>query len=341
MFPTNKFLMMKDVKIILSCLLKDFESDDSLEGLIYAIRDLINLIDSNECLQTSIIELSKMKIQDQKHFENIALAVIKDVHQATSELKKKIDRFPRLKEAINSTFFADIKNKVKLSEYPIEERPLQLIEPFLELLRAILNCGETESLIIPYASIASNNDSKFIREITFSNNIKTFCRDSEHFRGRREMSLWNAWDNIIIFHEWTQNGLPNPAFKEKVRIFSGKNQIRYAFKSICRHLIISLSAVEDDASVSLKGNLPTMLSEKKPETFIITALELFIHPFECEIWLLLHYNNGVYAPHFVAWRKDGGKGFQFAMKLLHLRKGAVLDNKDLPARRNDLGVKGY
>ena len=47
MFRTNKFVMMKDVKIILSCLLKDFESDDSLEGLIYAIRDLINLIDSD------------------------------------------------------------------------------------------------------------------------------------------------------------------------------------------------------------------------------------------------------------------------------------------------------
>ena len=82
MFRTNKFLMMKDVKNILSCLLKDFESDDSLEGLIYAIRDLINLIDSHECLQTSIAELSKMKIQDQKHFENIALAVIKEVHPA-------------------------------------------------------------------------------------------------------------------------------------------------------------------------------------------------------------------------------------------------------------------
>ena len=334
---------MKDVKVILNYLLKDFDSDDSLEGLIYAIRDLINLIDSHECLQKSIAELSKMKIQDQKHFENIALAVIKDVHQATSDLKKKIDSFPRLKEAINSTFFADIKNKVKLSEYPIEERPLLLIDPFLKLLRAVLDCGETENLITPYASIASNNDSQFIREITFSNNIRTFCRDAEHFRGRRDMALWNAWDNIIIFHEWTKNGLPNPAFKEKVGNFSGKNQIKYAFKAICRYLLTSLLAVEDDASASvssINGDLPTMLSEQKPETFIITALELFIHPFECEIWLLLHYNNGVYAPHFVAWRKDGGKGFQFAMKLLHLRKGAVLDNKDLPARRNDLGIKG-
>ena len=72
----------------------------------------------------------------------------------------------------------------------------------------------------------------------------------------------------------------------------------------------------------------TILPEQKPETFIISALELFIHPFEGEIWLLLHYNNGVYAPHFVAWRKDGGKGFQFAMKLLHLHKGSVLDNKE-------------
>lgn len=43
-----------------------------------------------------------MKIQDQKYFENIALEVIKDVHQATSDLKEKIDCVPRLKEAVNS-----------------------------------------------------------------------------------------------------------------------------------------------------------------------------------------------------------------------------------------------
>ena len=87
------------------------------------------LSSSHECLQTSINELSKAKIQDQKHFENIALAVIKDVHRATSDLRKKIDCSPRLKKAINPSFFADIKNKVKLTEYPIEERPLLLIDP--------------------------------------------------------------------------------------------------------------------------------------------------------------------------------------------------------------------
>ena len=99
MFRTNKFLMMKDVINYFKYLLKDFESDDSLEGLIHAIRDLINLIDSHECLQRSINELSKIKIQDQKHFENIASAVIKDVHQATSDLKKKIDCFPQIEES--------------------------------------------------------------------------------------------------------------------------------------------------------------------------------------------------------------------------------------------------
>lgn len=81
---------MKDVINFLNILLKDFESDDSLEGLIHTVRDLTILIDSNEYLKASINELSKSKIQDQKQFENIALAVIKDVHQATSNLKKKL-----------------------------------------------------------------------------------------------------------------------------------------------------------------------------------------------------------------------------------------------------------
>ncbi len=141
-FNIKRFLTMKDVINVLNTLLKDLESTDSLEGLIHAVRDLINLIDSHEYLQTSIDELSKTKIQDQKHFENIAAAVVKDVHRAASELKKKIDCSSRLKKGINASFFAEIKSKVKLTEYPIEERPLLLIDPLLKLLNAILDCGE-------------------------------------------------------------------------------------------------------------------------------------------------------------------------------------------------------
>ena len=83
-----------------------------------------------------------------------------------------------------------------------------------------------------------------------------------------------------------------------------------------------------------------MLSEQKPETFIVIALELFIEPFECQIWILSHHNNGEYTPHFVAWCKDGSNAHQFAMNLLHCNKGAILDDEDLPAKRNDLGIKG-
>ncbi len=139
MFNIKRFLTMKDVINVLNAFLKDLESTDSLEGLIHAVRDLINLIDSHEYLQTSINELSKTKMHDQKHFENIAVAVVKDVHRAALELKKKIDCSSRLKTGINASFFHEIKSKVKLTEYPIEERPLVLMDPFLKLLNAILD----------------------------------------------------------------------------------------------------------------------------------------------------------------------------------------------------------
>ena len=82
---------MKDVINIVNLLLKDLERDTSLEGLIYAVHDLISLSESNEYLQVAITELSKAKKQDQKHFESLALAVIEDVHRATTELGNKID----------------------------------------------------------------------------------------------------------------------------------------------------------------------------------------------------------------------------------------------------------
>ena len=89
----------------------------------------------------------------------------------------------------------------------------------------------------------------------------------------------------------------------------------------------------------IKGNLNT-LSQLKSETFIVLALELFIEPFECQIWILSHHNNGEYTPHFVAWRKDGSNPHQFAMHLRCLNKGDILNDADLPRKRNDLGIKG-
>lgn len=250
-----------------------------------------------------------------------------------------------MKRVIKPSFFAEIKKTVKLNEYPIEERPLLLIEPLLKLLNAILDCGETEYLIAPFASIASNNDRKFIREITFSDNIRTFCREAEHFRGRRDMALWNLWDRIDFFYEWTKNGITNSISREKLEIFTNKNQIRYAFKTICRHLLSNTSNVKTSEICvptplsAINGNSPPLF-DVKPETFIILALELFIEPFECQIWILSHHNNGEYTPHFAAWRRDGSRGHQFAMHLLSLNKGAILNDPDLPRKRNYLGIKG-
>ena len=92
---------------------------------------------------------------------------------------------------------------------------------------------------------------------------------------------------------------------------------------------------------SIKTDSSELLPEKRPETFIIKALELFIEPFECQIWILSHHNNGEYYPHFVAWRKDGSRAHEFAMNLLSFNRGDVLIDEDLPARRNDLGTKVY
>jgi hypothetical protein len=190
---------MEDVINIVNLLLKDLDRDNSLESLIYAVRDLVSLSESNEHIQKIINELSKPKKQDQKHFENLALAVIEDVHYATTELRNKIDCYPRLKKAVDRSFFKE--TKTKFDEQLLADRPRLVWEPFLKLLKAILDCEEAEHLITPYASIASNNGSQFIKEITFSDKIKTFCRDAEHFRTRKDMALWNAWDRIILFHE--------------------------------------------------------------------------------------------------------------------------------------------
>ena len=49
---------------------------------------------------------------------------------------------------------------------------------------------------------------------------------------------------IIIFHEWTKNGITNSVLREKVEIFSVKTKSRYAFKAICRYLLTNFSEVK-------------------------------------------------------------------------------------------------
>lgn len=328
----------------MNLILKDLDRDISLQDRIYATRDLASLIDSNAYLQAIINDLSKAKKEDQKHFENLALAVIEDVNRATSELRNKIDCDPRLKKAIDRSFFKE--TKTKFDEYLLADRPRVVWEPFLKLLKAILDCGEAEHLITPYASIASNNGSQFIKELTFSDKIKTFCRDAEHFRARKDMALWNAWDRIILFHEWEKNGISQSALKGKLENFTVDNQLKYALKAICRYMLVYLSKLpinekgELTSLAPIKTDSSEILPKERPETFIIKALELFIEPFECQIWILSHHNNGEYHLHFVAWRKDGSRAHEFAMNLLSLNRGDVLIDDDLAARRNDLGIKG-
>jgi hypothetical protein len=67
--------------------------------------------ESNEYFQVCINELSKAKKQDQKHFENLGLAMIEDVYRATTELRSKIDCYPRLKKVIDRFFFKETKIK--------------------------------------------------------------------------------------------------------------------------------------------------------------------------------------------------------------------------------------
>ncbi len=113
--------------------------------------------------------------------------MFEDVHRATAELRNKISCDPRLKKAIDRSFFKE--TKTKFDEQMLTDRSRLVWKPFLEFLKAILDCGEAEQLITTYASIASNNGSQFIKELTFSEKIKTFCRDAEHFRARKDMAF--------------------------------------------------------------------------------------------------------------------------------------------------------
>ena len=165
--------------------------------------------------------------------------MIDDVHRATAELKNKIDCYPRLKKAIDRSIFKE--TKIQFEEQLLADRPRVVWVPLLKLLKAILDCGEAEYLIRPYASIASNNGSQFIKELTFSGKIKTFCRDTEHFRTRRDMALCKGWDRIILFHEGEQNGISQSALKCKLENSSAGNQLKYAFKAICRYILVHLA----------------------------------------------------------------------------------------------------
>lgn len=99
------------------------------------------------------------------------------------------------------------------------------------------------------------------------------------------MALWNAWDRIILFHEWEKNGIPQSALRDKLEGSSVNYQLKYALKAICRYMLVYLSKLPSNEKGELtslapiKTDLSEILPEKRHETFIIKALELFIEPF--------------------------------------------------------------
>lgn len=105
------------------------------------------------------------------------------------------------------------------------------------------------------------------------------------------MALWNLWEKIGFFYELTKNGITHLASKEKLEPFTRKNKIRLAFKTICLHLLAnSFKTQTNEANASTQSSLMDENSSlfHKFETFIIKALEIFIEPFECQIWILSH-----------------------------------------------------
>lgn len=105
-----------------------------------------------------------------------------------------------------------------------------------------------------------------------SDKIKTFCRDGEHFLARKDVALWNAWDRIILFHEWEKNGIPQSALSDKLEGSQVNYQLKHASKAICRYMLVYLSKLpinekgELTSLAPIKTDSSEILPENRPET---------------------------------------------------------------------------
>ncbi|WP_075882646.1 hypothetical protein [Candidatus Protochlamydia sp. W-9] len=333
---------MKDVTSILERFLKRVEDSPSLEWFIKTLQDFIDFVYSEPQIYPLIETLDQENKQTNLLLKTTAEAAIRDINTVVSQLAKQIEANAQLKNLIAQDLITRAFIKENGVRNDLEKRLYELWEPLQTLIQTIIDRGY-QDLVKDFAKIIQVGSNHIIERLTFSANIDHWCKEVE--RQNTSLSLVKDWQQLLLIREWTKNEISNQAFRENLGHIVKHEAIKLSFNRLCDHFIvnvkqsnhqsINLQHVERSTPV-LKNQLLDLLGTH----FVISAVELFIHSFDCQIWLIIHYNNGDQDHRFVARRREGSQAYEFAMNLIHKKAGDVIDDSELADRRNDLGIRG-
>jgi hypothetical protein len=332
---------MKDVISILERFLKRVEDNLSLEWFIKTLQDFMDFIYSEPQILSIIEALDRENEQTKLLLGTIAEAAIRDINTVVSYLKKQVEANVQLKNLIAQDLINGAFIKENEVQNDIEKRLYELWEPLQTLIQTIINSGY-QDLVKDFVKVTQVGSSHVIERLTFSVNIDRWCKEVE--RQNTSLSLVKDWQQLLLIREWTKNGISNQAFRENLGYIVKHEATKLNFIRLCDHFIVNVKQ-SSHQSINLQyveQSTPVLKNQliDRDAHFVISAVELFIHSFDCQIWLILHYNNGDQDHRFVARRREGSQAYEFAMNLIHKKAGDIIDDPDLADRRNDLGIRG-
>lgn len=332
---------MKDVILILGRFLKRVEDNPSLEWFLKTLQDFMSFIYSEPQILSMVEALDRENEQTKLLLRTTAEAAIRDINTVISQLAKQIEANIQLRNLIAQDLINGAFIKENEVQNDIEKRLYQLWEPLHTLIQAVIDSGYQE-LVKDFVKITQVGSSYVIERLTFSANIDRWCKEVE--RQNASLSLVKDWRQLLLISDWTKNGISNQAFRENLGHIVKHEAIKLSFTRLCDYFIVNVKQSNHQSIDLQHAERSTLVltnqSSDLDAHFVISAIELFIHSFDCQIWLILHYNNGDQDQRFVARRREGSLAYEFAMTLIHKKAGDIIDDPELADRRNDLGIKG-
>lgn len=322
---------MKDVGSIIKQRLKRLDSHFSLFWQS-DFEALILFLKSNPKNSQIVKGIEEEKIKEHLPLMSSFERLLEDGRRCLRQILNEIKCFPNL------SIKQDIEDlsRMKLSKE-------KLLDPFFELesfysdyyrqwvgvLRKIVESGEEYSFLAQYAIISSFKvyDTVHIQiDLSFSKNLRTCETEVSNLSGKRSIAMWEKWDLILKWGEWTKNGIaPDNEYCKKNlgHLFDGL-KIGSAVQSVGLYFIEKLISDQPSSAV----------------LFSIQAIELFLDA-QDRYWIITHtYEKGHDRnPYFIKKLQNGSKPHRLLKLLLETEPGSSIDFEKLPHALGELEIK--
>lgn len=341
---------MSNLEAVLKNYVDGVNSSKVPEIVIPNIRSFLQLITSPP-FQSTIVLLNEEKHRDlqgfQKAFEQFQI----DKKNAFCAIKEFVEGTPFLKKHLPDQLFAQhIPGEFIFFEPSVVLNIRGFNEDLHELMRAILDYGYLDFVnkfveIVPFSNVYLGTTEKphnplrvacleyELGAFVFSKALDECCREADILRGKKNTVLWSDLDELLLFYDWTKNGLPSLGYaREFLLRHMQQSHIMEKVNRVYGYILENRYFIMQECASEFK------IDAQKFNPRSIIDLQLFFDESSRNIWIIGRQTNGGLTPLFLSQIDSQGGRFKLMQQLKNADPGTTIEHEDLARCRNRIGL---